>query len=228
MKESIISFLFHYVVRFGYKILWWPIPCGLDNIKELPADGAILAGNHFSHYDPITVGIYPARFPHFMAKRELFTGKFGWFFKIIDLIPVDRSKHDSGLDGAKEHLEKGHLVVLFPEGTTKWKQPNQLLPFKLGAVRLAASTGRPIIPFAVVGKPKLFHYGCAKVVFGQPIWISSKRELLDENERVRKAVAELMKELGCNNVQLIPGAPAHNPSKEPPLGLAKINKTSPL
>ena len=39
MKESIISFLFHYVVRFGYKILWWPIPCGLDNIKELQLTG---------------------------------------------------------------------------------------------------------------------------------------------------------------------------------------------
>lgn len=216
MKESIISFLFHYVVRGGYKLLFWPRPHGQSHVEKLSKGGAILVGNHFSHYDPITVGIYPRRFPHFLAKKELFTGPFGWFFHLIDLIPVDRNRRNSGLDGATQHLHRGHLVVLFPEGTTHWKQPNELLPFKLGAVRLAAATGVPIVPFAIVGRPKLFHPGRSHVIFGQPIHIDSNKNLLDENERVRRAIAKLMCELGIKKVRLIPGPPAHNPSKEPP------------
>ena len=210
MKDSILAFLFRFGLGLGYRLLYQPKK--INSIK-LPNNRAILVGNHTSYYDPITVGIFCDRFPHFMAKRELFAAPFGWFFKWLGLIKVDRDQPHQAFIDAKKLLESNHIVLCFPEGTTRWKKSNELLPFKNGAIRLAKDTGAPIIPFAIVGHPKLFHRSTA-IIFGDPINVTDTSNAT--NEMLRNTVASLMQEINGGKINLISGKPARNPSKCPP------------
>ncbi len=59
-----------------------------------------------------------------------------------------RSRGDSG-QAMQAALAAGRSLLVFPEGTTS--ESDQMLPFRSGAFRAAARTGRPIVPIAVTG-----------------------------------------------------------------------------
>ncbi len=63
-----------------------------------------------------------------------------------------RSRADSG-HAMQQALATGRSLLVFPEGTTS--DSGALLPFRSGAFRAAARTGRPIVPLAVRGTREL-------------------------------------------------------------------------
>ena len=108
-------------------------------------------------------------------------------------IPVDRTIHDENAKvEAIDILKNDHVIGIFPEGTTN---PNdELLPFKFGAVSFAKKTNCYLVPFAIVGKYKLFRKSI-KIVYGKPYKIKSDN-LEKENDILRNKVIELK---GKNN-----------------------------
>ena len=72
-------------------------------------------------------------------------------------------------NGIKE-LERGHMVVLFPEGEAgnfkPTKQAYEIQTFKRGIVRMALQTGAPIIPTVVIGAEET-HINLTKLSFGK-------------------------------------------------------------
>ena len=87
------------------------------------------------------------------------------------------------------HEEK--VVCIFPEGTCN-KGNGDILPFKYGAVSLAYKSGKPIVPFAIVNKPKLFNYK-TKLIFGKPYYVKSD-DLVSENKKLEQKVIGLIHE----------------------------------
>lgn len=155
------------VVFGGLFCLWYaPQIIGKENI---PASGAaVLAGNHLNARDPLAVVVSTKRMIHSLAKKELFDNPFGWFFRKIGCIPVDRgaAHNHAALASAVDTLNDGKIVNLSPEGTrNRTDQP--LLPFKIGAVIMAQRAHCQIIPYAVTGKFK-FRSRDLKIVFGKP------------------------------------------------------------
>lgn len=76
---------------------------------------------------------------------------FGYIFRRVH-IPVNRSNPKSGLGAlqkAKDRLERGRSVLIFPEGGFGRIAPPTLAPFKEGAFRLAIETGAPIVPITM-------------------------------------------------------------------------------
>lgn len=59
-----------------------------------------------------------------------------------------RSRADSG-QAMQASLAAGRSLLVFPEGTTS--DSGEMLPFRSGAFRAAARTGRPIVPVALSG-----------------------------------------------------------------------------
>lgn len=109
----------------------------------------ILAPNHVSYLDvPLMVHAIPQLFV-FVGKSSLAKiPVFGYIFRRVH-IPVNRSNPKSGLGAlqkAKQKLESGRSVLLFPEGGFGRVTPPTLAPFKDGAFRLAIETGAPIVP----------------------------------------------------------------------------------
>jgi len=102
-------------------VRWWG-RLEVSGLEHLPESGPVLlAGNHDSYWDPISVGIAarPRRQIRALAKRELW--KIRGLDNVLDgmgQIPIDRGAGDAhALDTAIEELRRGSCIGVFPEGT---------------------------------------------------------------------------------------------------------------
>jgi 1-acyl-sn-glycerol-3-phosphate acyltransferase len=120
--------------------------------EHLPSSGPLLlASNHRSFLDPFVIGSLVRRPVYYMAKRELFEKRWqAWILNALGAFPVDRGAGDgAAMRAAREILERGDCVVLFPEGTRIRRGP--LHSPHRGVGRLALETGAPVAPVAVHG-----------------------------------------------------------------------------
>ena len=104
------------VMKFLFNSYFKPKVIGIENI---PKQGAfILCGNHTNVHDQFPIMINTDRVIHYMAKKEYFDSKMGWFFRYVSQIPVDRGSDTSTAKSeAIELLNDGHAIGIFPEGT---------------------------------------------------------------------------------------------------------------
>lgn len=162
--------------------------------KNVPKKGGyILAGTHVSYYDPVVVGNITIRPIHFLAKKELMDKKIlGSILRFMGIIRVDRqSKNPEAKSDATQALQNNKIICLFPEGTCN-RTNEELLPFKYGAVSFAYHSGKPIIPFAIINKPKAFN-GLVHVMVGKPFYVKSD-DYEKYNQELRNIVLKLKRE----------------------------------
>jgi 1-acyl-sn-glycerol-3-phosphate acyltransferase len=121
---------------------------------SFPADrrAYVVVANHQSMLDIFMLSRIP-REMKWMAKAELFRIPWvGWMFRLAGDIPVQRGDGRSGrkaLERAHAYLRTGMHVMFFPEGTRS--RDGKLLPFRLGAFKLAIAAGVPVLPVALDG-----------------------------------------------------------------------------
>lgn len=183
----------------------------LEGLEKIPVEGpVIVAGNHLSYVDPLAHGYFvvkAGRRPRFLAKQELFDARFvGTVLRGARQISVERGTGDrSPLEDAGRAVERGEVVVIYPEGTTTTTHED-FSPGrgKTGAVRLAVATGVPILPVATWGGQFVWRRsGRQSLTFGRPIWVVAGEpfdpsERLDgepDGRRLRTLTDDLMGEL---------------------------------
>ncbi len=121
-------------------------------MEHIPKDGAlIIAANHRSFMDPWVIGMMLRRPIYYVAKAELFHQRaIAWLLSSLGAFPVDRGNGDrDAMDAARRILERGDVVVIFPEGTRT--RPGALGAPKRGVGRLALETGAAVVPIALIG-----------------------------------------------------------------------------
>jgi 1-acyl-sn-glycerol-3-phosphate acyltransferase len=136
-----------------------------------PTGGIIIAANHISHFDPLTLAhfVYKSgRWPRFLGKASLWrVPVIGFLLRKTQQIPVERGSVDAvkSLDALIDALHSGGAVVIYPEGTTTREPDLWPMQGKTGAARLALATGAPVIPVAMWGPQQIFDPRTQKLVF---------------------------------------------------------------
>jgi glycerol-3-phosphate dehydrogenase (NAD(P)+) len=121
--------------------------------EHIPATGpAIIASNHRSFLDPFVIAVMARRPIYFMAKKELFLFHpvVSWLLSALGAFPIDRGASDrESMATARAILDRGDVVLMFPEGTRV--RPGPLGRPKRGVGRLALEAGAPVVPVAIIG-----------------------------------------------------------------------------
>jgi 1-acyl-sn-glycerol-3-phosphate acyltransferase len=140
------------------KIFWRIRFSGTENIpKDMPG-GLIVAANHQTYIDPVWICLKINRKVRFMAWDRA----FDWFIigrliRYLGAFPVglNRRGYVQASRKALQVLKDGATLIIFPEGEREFSDGN-LLPFKLGAVRLAMEANVPILPVSIRGGNKIW------------------------------------------------------------------------
>lgn len=189
MKEPLLYRLLRPIIKLLMKIIYRPTYIGLDNI---PNEGRlVLAGNHTNILDIVLLISSTKRTIHFLAKDELTKGIKKFFFNNMGIIPVNRRIHDgNALKKAIDALNQNKLIGIFPEGTIN-RTNDIIMPFKIGAVKMAYETNSKITCFTITGKYKIFRKNIT-IEFYKPYNISEN--LTKENKILMKRIErELIK-----------------------------------
>jgi 1-acyl-sn-glycerol-3-phosphate acyltransferase len=155
-------FLFHaprfafacgrFTVRLGLRLAFCRL--SVEGLERLPRAGPfLLVANHASYADvPALMALLPLSFL-FLSKREaLRYPVIGTYLRRCGHLTVDRFDVQRSLADASDvrrAVEEGRSVLLFPEAT--FTAEDGLRPFRMGAFKIAAEAGVPVVPLALRG-----------------------------------------------------------------------------
>jgi 1-acyl-sn-glycerol-3-phosphate acyltransferase len=207
--------------------------------EKFPRTGAfVFAPNHYSEIDPVVMGVVSwklGRLPRFMAKASLFELPVaGWVLRKSGQIPVARGGSARGngpVKAAEQLVEKGQLVVVYPEGSLTRDPGLWPMRGKTGAVRVALEQDIPIIPAAHWGtqalmaryskKVSLFPRKTIRVKIGDPVDLSKFRgrsldpaTLTEATAVVMDAITRLLEDLRGEKAPAVRWNPAEHDQKE--------------
>lgn len=188
-RETPLFRLTYHLVRLVLRLYF---RFAVEGAARIPTGGALIVANHPSGLDPLVLAAALPRRGIFIAAAEFLRMRVvGWVMRAYGVIPVRRGQTDlSVIKEALAALEAGALVVIFPEGRVSPEGGEA----KAGAGLLAARTGVPIVPAALVGTARALPLGRlfprparVRVLFGAPLPASPDRAETDRT--VEAAIA---------------------------------------
>ena len=149
-----VSYLFVFPV---FRFLFRGQTKGISNLPK--TGGVVVVSNHGSHLDPPILGHALGRPVAFMAKSELFSVPIlSFIISACGAYPVKRGAGDrEALRTASNRLMEGWATGVFLDGTRQ--ENGRVNDPKAGAALLAARTGCPILPVAIVNSHRAFPKG---------------------------------------------------------------------
>ena len=144
---------------------WWlcrvVFKIEFHGVENIPREGAcIISPNHVTYADPIWITIPVRRRVYYMAWDKPFQiPVLGLVMRMFGAFPVnlDVAADASAQREAIELLRKGRTLVIFPEGGRT--KTGKLMPFKMGAFRMAIAHGIPIVPVSIKGAERIWPVG---------------------------------------------------------------------
>jgi 1-acyl-sn-glycerol-3-phosphate acyltransferase len=201
---------------WALKIILTPILRLLFRVKvegrqNVPRKGpVILASNHQSFIDSIFLPLSVRRRVTFVAKAEYFESwKTAWFFRAVGMIPLKReggSASQRALAAAKEVLDRGGVLGIYPEGT---RTPDgRLYRGHTGVARLAMQCNASVVPVAQFGTAEVQPIGVMMPKFFKRVSLRMGEPLRFESSAVaagspsgpgdlRRATDEIMKAIAA-------------------------------
>ncbi len=169
---------------FRYRVI------GAEKVPR--SGGVVIAANHISNLDPPILGVALPRPVSYMAKKELFAiPVLKTVISHLNAFSVDREAGGTAaLRAALRMLKEGRAVGIFPEGGRNVTGTNEE---KAGAAFLAAASGAPVVPTAIVGTRRLRPFGKVTVIFGDPMHVVRNRQSKEDD--LAKASGEIMQRI---------------------------------
>ena len=178
---------------------WTSVIEGFENIPKNRK--FVMVSNHESMTDIFVILLLGIQFRYLSKASMLKVPLFGQAMRAAGYIGVDRGNpksHRFALNETRKVVESGRPVLFFAEGT---RSPDgHLLPFKIGAFKLANESDATILPICLVGTRKLLIKGSIQP--GQSkvkVMILPKLDRIEEEslqnwaQRARNAIMECRK-----------------------------------
>lgn len=191
--------LFNSAIRavLGYRVL---------GREKLLLDGPVLvAANHESFLDPPLVGLVYRQQLTMLARKTLFRGIPGLFYRSWGAIPVDQERPDmSSLKSIVRQIRKGKKVLIFPEGARTLD--GELGEAQPGVGLIVAKSGAVVQPMRIRGARAALPRGSTRlrrerisVTVGDPLRFSAEELKAAKGregyqkiaDRIMEAIAEL-------------------------------------
>ena len=173
----------------------------VEGLENIPPSGVLVVANHVSWADGILLGLACPRHPRMVAFARYFQSPWlNWFGRLGRIIPIGTTRKSmaESIRLAREALQNGEIVCIFPEGGIT--RSGEMQEFRPGFLSILKDTDAPVVPAYLGGLwgsifsyeggrffwkwPKRWRYPVS-IRFGRPI-----REPMSVDE-VRRAVEEL-------------------------------------
>lgn len=144
----------------------------VDGVEHVPAHGGVLlASTHQSHADSLAIGVAVHRPVHFLGDLRLTAWPvLGPLLPKLGMVPLRRGDADAAaLQVLGDLLDDGSAVAAYPEGSRS--RDGRVHRLRSGVARLAARTGAPVVPTAVVGIFEVWPIGQRPKPFGGPVTV---------------------------------------------------------
>ncbi|MES2556705.1 MAG: lysophospholipid acyltransferase family protein [Bacteroidota bacterium] len=166
---------------------------------KIPDGPYLIIANHASYFDIFLMySLLPNHRFLFLGKSEILSYPLvKTYFKRLN-IPVhrsDRRKAAQSFMQARQAIQEGWSLVVFPEGGIPDEDHPTMIPFKEGAFKLAKGAGIPIIPITFLDNYHLFsdpgdllglaHPGISRVII-HPVIDREEVKQLSERELLEK------------------------------------------
>lgn len=158
----------------------------ISGLENVPKEGAVLfVSNHQGHFDGLVIHGFIDKPKGFVSIIEASKAPvISTWMKEIKSVFMDRKDIRQSLaciNQAIEYLQKGHSMVVFPEGKLSASaEPNE---FNRGWLKLAIRSGVPLVPVSIDGTYKAFgkngewvKAAHVKCVISEPIYIKDLKK----------------------------------------------------
>jgi len=181
---------------------------GTDLLEDVPGP-VIFYSNHTSHLDATLI---MCSLPERWQKKTAVGAARDYFFDVwwrqaftalvYGGFPIDRGRGGtSAIDKARELVDEGWSIVVFPEGTRS--QDGHMQRFRHGASRLAIELGVGVVPIAIVGAYQAMPKGrfwpkpgrpVGTMRYGSPLYPEEGESHQSLSTRMQQAVMALFDE----------------------------------
>lgn len=154
----------------------------------------VIVGPHTSNWDFIIGLAYrnmlDMNYVRFLGKSQLFTPPFGWIFRKLGGIPVDRSSNHNLVDAVADLFDKhdSFAIAIAPEGTRK-----KVEKLRTGFYFIAAKARVPIIMVGLDYKNKTCR-------FSEPLYTSEQTKDFEAIYDFYRTIEGKIPELGLMDI----------------------------
>jgi 1-acyl-sn-glycerol-3-phosphate acyltransferase len=140
-----------------FRILGWKIIGNTSFSKETIKKAVIISAPHTSNYD-FFIGLFLRKIvgvkTNFVGKKELFTWPFGYYFRAVGGVALDRTSGQNKVEAIAGFFKdkEEFRLTLAPEGTRK-----KVNEWKTGFYYIAQKANVPIIMFTLDFENKQNH-----------------------------------------------------------------------
>ena len=143
------------IVQLGFKLILkiTGVKTTVIGEENVPDEPVLFIGNHRSFFDILLTYSRCKRLTGYVAKDSMEKiPLLSTWMRYLYCLFLNRENPKEGLKTilqAIEYVKKGISICIFPEGTRNKGEELSMLPFKEGALKIAAKTGCAIIPISM-------------------------------------------------------------------------------
>ena len=120
----------------------------VEGLENIPAPRRrLVVANHVSWVDGVLLGLACPRHPRMVAYAQYFDNPWlGWFGRLGRIIPIGTTRKSmaESIRLAREALQNGEIVCIFPEGNIT--RSGEMQEFRPGFLSILKDTETPLVP----------------------------------------------------------------------------------